>query len=243
MNAGLLAPPEKPTGASATLRVLLIDDDGSAWITVVVKYLRENAGCEVTVCKSLADATTLVADRSFDVVVVDVLFEREGMRGDDWLLRNLDSLGSATKLILTGETAFMKRPLEVEAWNIPVLRKGLDDGETLAKWLQKIRRARATAATQGTAADYLADTSRGARTSTGQGPATLADEIESAVIDLFHTWLSRMVAKQAAGRVPDVLIEGQAVSYKKVLADWEAGGSLGRHVLELFIDDMKAQIG
>jgi CheY-like chemotaxis protein len=85
-------------------RILVVDDDAS--IRTMVRIVLERAGYEVTTARNGCEAIACLADRDFDVVLLDVMMPKlNGIGVVDQLRKENSPVLAHTYLLTAGETA------------------------------------------------------------------------------------------------------------------------------------------
>jgi CheY-like chemotaxis protein len=101
---------------------ILVVDDYDGWRVVLEEYLRFMFGCRCEAVSSIVEATTLLHEMKFDLIISEYEFDSEGSCGDD-LIRELQDLVSATPIIFYTNTDVRERDLASLGHDCKTIRK------------------------------------------------------------------------------------------------------------------------
>lgn len=218
--------------SSLTVRVLILDDDAD-WSSTTRQLLEDVYGVkDVDVARSCSEADDVIAKHSYSVVIVDAflteLLADEGddlVRGDRWLLNNLDYLAPELAAVVTGYPHPLI-PKEIKSRGVELITKATPaEDEFLAAVGQLVGK------------DSGSDVGQKVEEHEQSFDASLTP-LESELRLLFREWAERL---EQAG-VGTLFIGGKNLSAKDLLREVEEDTEIGSHILLLFTRHLRAKL-
>ncbi|PYS21118.1 MAG: hypothetical protein DMF72_18470 [Acidobacteria bacterium] len=112
-------------------------DDDDAFRNSISEFLETN-GSDVFGASSIAEASALLKQNQYDVIIVDVNLKSDALSGDEFILRNQELTRGATKVVISGFSMDrIRHRAELERSGIRIIQKGSRIIEQLRQVIQE----------------------------------------------------------------------------------------------------------
>ncbi|HEX8773832.1 MAG TPA: response regulator [Pyrinomonadaceae bacterium] len=228
------------------IRVLVIDDEDR--FQQDIKDYFETYGYAVDAARSPQEAKAFIAQKEYQIVIVDVNFEGIELDGDRFILQNYKDFKGARLVVATGlDINTLRNHVALKRHNIPVWDKGDDD---FGKYLNDLTEETAQARKQklaGQLNDFISDKLGGSGDYivTGATAAVMTREKperapwEAAIENIMVLWLE----SQKNQKKPFLSVGRTVLSPLDMIDHVKRKTNLGNELLKMFVVEVGQSLG
>jgi ActR/RegA family two-component response regulator len=211
------------------LDVMLLEDDRGSADLLARRY--EGSSIDIRWAQDPKVATILVSHQMPDVVIADLMLGALDESGEDWVLRNLESLSRGTRVvILTGFDSSLRHRERLESRGVEILEKGSSKAGDFLEELEQLPAKKATNEILKRSRPHVASPPSESAVS-----REVREELLKRMSKMFVAWASQL----EKGELPVFFAGEQGLSASRMIAEVNQQTELGLALLDLFVEELE----